>query len=279
MLVLTLATLFSLPTLSQEIIFLKGKAVVSNDDGKTTLKKGDIIEDGSEIITSKDSLLVLQYPSGSTLRLEEESGLKIKLPIEEEGEKLNRIRFIKGIFTMEFKRSLENEALLVKKGSYALGVRGTRFLIAQEEEDIYTSVEEGSVSVIQTKDSDEEVVNAGETLVFEEGKRLTRPGKFNWSQKLNWALAANFAASGFRNKEIKGQRLKEVKKKIGNLRKRKPKGLNPKMKMHVEKFNRVAKKIKAKVKQEIKKGNVDGQKVQKFRNKLRKRGILRRRRN
>lgn len=267
--IIFLSLIFSLSNaFGQSVYYLSGTASQEENGTVNKLKKGDPIKVGSLLKVSKDSLLIISFESGSKLKLEENSEIKIKKTIEEAGEKLSRIKYVRGVLIMEFVRSSEKETLLIKKNEFAVGVRGTKFLIGEDGEDIYTSVEEGQVSVIQTKDQDEELVSAGESLVFEKGKRLTKADKFEWSRGLNWSLKRKALQSGFRNESFRKKRREEIKKKIKSLRKRKKRPLTPVMKGRVKRFNLL--RFKAK---KIKKN-----KVQEFRKRLKNRKLIRRRR-
>jgi hypothetical protein len=265
------AALF-LNSYAQELTYLEGSVSLSNSkNGKfKKLTKGDKVPFGSFLKTDQVSFAIITFPGGSTLKLDPESLVEIKEVKAEEDKKTTNIFYlIKGAIISKFIKSADKE-LVVESEHIALAVRGTEFFFGEEDNQFYAAVNEGEVAVIKKDDYDHESLEAGKSLVIENKKALTLPAAYLWAKKLSWGKGKLKTKSGFRSKEIRGLRKKEVRERLKQLRKRKRKVFKGKLKGRL-------KKVLDKKKSAIK--NKRPRKVQKFKQRLRKRKILRRRRN
>lgn len=290
--------------LGQEVIYQKGKVEISeNSNGPYRPLEGNKISYDSYVQTGEDGLVVFSFPEGSKLKID--PGSKIQIGEREshtnsgtsEASTWN-LRALKGALTVDFKKANENEDLFVESDSFAVGVIGTTFLVGKEEnEDWHVAVNKGKVAVFNKGTYDYEDVSANESILVEKGKELTKPEGNNWQKSLNWVIAKGAISSGFRKKQVSELRRSEIKKKIKQLRQRRKKVLQGRLKENLQRFKKrkELRKLKRKEqgnknpkkrtqrqverkKKSAKRNSVKKNTPQKFREKMRKRGAIRRRR-
>lgn len=269
---LSLFFLLSNLSFSQTVIYTKGLSLIETEGFKKEIQKGDILSYGGTIITEKDSLLLISFPSGSKLKIDPDSKITLKEPIIEEGIKQNNFELLRGSLMMNFIREKSSDELIIERNNIALAVRGTTFFIGEDEQDIVASVEKGTISLIDKNTLDYESVSKGESIIIEREKNFTRPTPQKWSKDLNWTLdEKKTERSGFKVNQFRQRRRSEIKKRIGELRKRTRKQFKGLIRgrlkerirnNHIKKNNQKSKK----------------QRVQNFKKKMMKRKILRRNR-
>lgn len=285
------------PTSAQTLFYLKGTVTLipmvdGEEQASKTLKKGAILPYGSRIKTGTDSLAVLSFPEGSKLKIDPDTLVQILEPKkEDDGSSSKTLQLIRGGILMEFVRSHPEDTIIVERDFVSLAVRGTKFFMGEEGNDLFASVEKGKVAIVNNNDLDYEDINAGESIVVESGKTLTAPTQYNWSQGINWRLGNKARQSGFFEGENRRARIKEVKQRISKLRGRKKKALKGRFQKRMKRFMKRRgqrqeriKELRQKRKKRLQKlkkksSGQKKQRVQKFKDKLRKRKALRRRRN
>jgi hypothetical protein len=282
---------------SQEVVFVKGTVKVSPKEGDSFVKVsiGQALALGSFIKTEANSLVIVSFPSGSTLKIDPESEVEIsELKKEKEDQNDTSVfRLIKGAIVTKFIKGQDKE-LIVENEHVALAVRGTEFFFGEDENEAYAAVNSGEIAVIKKGDFDYEPVKAGNALVIENKKELTKAESFEWAKKLNWGSKVKGVgeSSGFKNSNLRKLRRTEVAQKIRRIRQRKKKVFKGKLKGNLQRAikrrtslrkglkNRdQVQKNRPKQKVQNLKKRQPKQKVQEFKKRMNKRGVLRRRRN
>lgn len=270
---------------SQEVVFVKGTVKASPKEGGSfhQVSVGQAILLGSFIKTEANSLVIVSFPSGSTLKIDPESEVEISELKKEKKDQTDTsvFRLIKGAIVTKFIKG-QGKELIVENEYVALAVRGTEFFFGEDENEAYAAVNSGEIAVIKKGDFDYEPVKAGNALVIENKKELTKAESFEWAKKLNWASKVKGVAekSGFRNSNLRKLRRAEVAQKIKRIRQRKKKIFKGKLKGNLQRSikRRASLRKGLKNRKQIQKSRPK-QKVQEFKKRMKKRGVLRRRRN
>ncbi len=208
---------------AQEVIHQKGRVEVAVG-GSSTFKKleGKAISYNSKIRTGADGLAIVSFPEGSKLRVDPNSEIEIgqreSVP-KSSGNKESTwsLKIQKGALTVDFKKWSDGETLLVKSKHFSVGVRGTEFLIAKEEdkeegeEQWLVALNEGEVTVFNPESLDHENLRPGEGLVVEKGGLLTAAIAYSWIKNINWNLSKKIVDSGFHRPKVREKRRSEVK--------------------------------------------------------------------
>ena len=211
-------------------IYVRGAVTYIHHEVEGLLQQGQKVEAGDEIITGKSDLVILSYVNNSKIKIDPGSHIIVEdLEPAETGQRLSL--FVKlGSLMIQFFNPKKNNQLQVRTKNASLGVRGTKFLLGIDETDqnVHVSVDEGSVAMMSTEDDDHEIIGAGESLVMEEGRRLTKPYASQWIRKMNWTM--NNDVSGFKNREIRAQRRDEFLKRRPQLLNRRVQKIEPLLK-------------------------------------------------
>ena len=144
----------------------------------------DLFE-GDEVRTEADGLAVVELENGRTLKLRENSVIRL-----ENLSTNTRLELKKGgVFTKV--DHLLTGKFEIRAESVVAGVRGTQFFltygkVVQESPDIWLCVNEGSVAVGVPEKGTEAIVNKGEGINVIGGKELTDPEVYEWTKDLNW---------------------------------------------------------------------------------------------
>lgn len=280
-----------IPLYGQELSFVKGSVFFSSDEGKSfrSVKKGGSVAYGSFIRTGEDSLAVLTFPEGSTLKIDPSSEIEIRKVVNEADKKTTNIyHLIKGAIISKF-MGAEDRELVVESEHIALAVRGTEFFFGEDDEDYFAAVNSGEVAVVKKGDYDYESLSAGNGLVVENKKGLTKPARYEWANQLSWFNQKEGLKkrSGFKTNKLRVLRRKELRKRLKKLRDRKKKVLSGKFKGRLQsalKNRRLNKKRLNKDKRQLKRTKQRNEvrsgrgKVERFKNRMRNRGVLPRRR-
>lgn len=167
-----------------KILLVKGKVEIN---GKP-VKKGQSFSKGEVIKTHHNALVILKFDSGSTIKLNEDS--KLKVVIDKPGEKKSAFSLLEG--SSFFKKHFKGEGRLsVKASKVSMGVRGTEFFVSfgsQKKEDVYMCVREGLVAIKGERQKKITLVKAGEGVVVPDGKESSKPKPLPWTKNLNWDL-------------------------------------------------------------------------------------------
>jgi len=188
---LIIISLFTFTILASDgvVLFVKGGASI----GKVALKKGSEVSFNSTITTDKNSLIVIKFTDGTTIKVNGDS--EVFLKSFSNGASGTEISVRKGSsFFNYIKRKIVKDSipLRVTTRTASMGVRGTTFFVAVNEiknnTDTWMCVKEGivsstSLSTKQTKD-----VKAGEGIKISSNDRLTAPRFLPWTKALNWKL-------------------------------------------------------------------------------------------
>lgn len=232
-LVFTFLLFFSGQAFAEEIataIYVRGAVTFIHHEVEGLLQQGQKVEAGDEIITGKKDLVILSYVNDSKIKIDPGSHVIIEdLEPAETGQRLTL--FVKlGSLMIQFFNPKKNNELQVRTSNASLGVRGTKFLLGLDEADknLHVSVDEGSVTLMSTENDDHEMVSAGESMVMEEGRRLTKPFASQWIRKMNWSMNNN--DSGFSQREVRAERTKEFLKRRPQLVKRQVQKIEPLLK-------------------------------------------------
>lgn len=211
-------------------IYVRGTVKFIHEEVEGLLLQGQSVVAGDEIITGNNDLVILSYVNNSKIKIDPSSHIIIEeLEPEQTGQKLTL--FVKlGHLMIQFFNPKKDSQLQVRAKNAALGVRGTRFSLGLDETEghVHVAVDEGSVAVMSTEDDDHELVENGQHLVMEEGRRLTKPYAAQWIRKLDWGMGNN--ESGFRNHELRALRVKEFLARRPQLVQRRAKIIAPLLK-------------------------------------------------
>lgn len=266
--------LTSISIFSQEIVFVKGSVQVadSKEGQYTAVSKGKTLDAAIFLKTGSDSLAIVSFPSGSTLKVDPDTIVEINELDNEEAESSSTSIFhlIKGAILTKFTKG-KGRDLIVENEHVALAVRGTEFFFGEDEGQAYAAVRSGEIAVIRKGDYDYESLKAGKALIIENKKELTKPDNFDWARNLNWdtsGVSVN-SRSGFKSEKLRKLRREEFGNRIKKLRKRRKNIFKGQFR------ERIRKAKKRKEKRIEKKAN----RVQKFKNRMKKRRVLRPRRN
>lgn len=307
--VIFIFSLLALSVQSQEIVFSKGvvKVAPSSSDVFVSFEKGKI-QYGNVVRTGEDGLAIVSFPEGSKLKIDPNSEVEIgpreKADASSDIDASWNLKVLKGALTIDFIKKSEGEKLYVESDQFAVGVRGTRFLVAKEtSNDWHVAVNEGQVTAFNKESYDYEDIKSGQGLVLEKGSNLTKPANFEWTKKLDWDVSPKGRASKFFSKELRSKRRSEVKSRLKKLRQRKKKLLQGKLRKTLKErmkkrglkrkgSNKERNTLRNRLKNRKSQGsnerkNKKDKKLrrqkkstpQNFRDRMRKRKVLRRRRN
>lgn len=184
--------LFTLVLLTPNIL-AKGTIVHARGDVKVDGKKaekGTYIPLKSRIETGANSLAVISFEGGSTVKLNEQS--RLYLTKDDASKKKTNLALLKGSsFFKKLVKTKNNGGLFVKARNVSMGVRGTQFFVGygkKKEEDVYMCVNEGKVVIKGEDQKKATLVKAGEGVVVAGGKKSSTPKPLPWTKNLNWNL-------------------------------------------------------------------------------------------
>lgn len=241
--------LSSWPVMAKKLaafVYIKNDVKVFNTHGELVdaekameLIVGDVIHVGEE------SLAIVKIKGNSAIKLEENSELEIEELPNEENENATLFNLVKGaVMAKVQKKKDKSKSFEIRKGEVSFGVRGTKFLLGQDEEsgELWNIVNEGSVEVVNFKEDDHELVGQGNGLVLTKDQKISKPSSFGWSKELNWEMDGKKSKrANFR--KLRKSRREEWKKKRGKLLKRARKRIKNK-KERLKKFINKRKRAK-----------------------------------
>lgn len=197
--------------------FVKGKAYKRDVDEKTVgLKKGSKVVETDTIITESKSLVILRVKGHSTIKIEANTEVEIsELPYfyekSKEVERPASLILHYGSMLFDVKKKSDNEVLKVKTKNTVMGVRGTKFLVSQDE-NLLLSVKSGLVEIDNAKSGQTDFVDGGESIVLEKNKTFTKRQKYKFQDDINWNLDES-KKSSLNAKFKKSYREEFIKKK------------------------------------------------------------------
>ncbi len=165
------------------ILVAKGEAILNNQ----TLKKSDIVKQGDIIKTGKSSLVLIKFDTGATIKVNQNSELKIS--IYRPKSKQTLVSLIKG--SSFFKKDPKvNGKLNVKTRLATMAVRGTQFFVSYGKDlkdDVFMCVNKGSV-LVSSDNKKGTIVKEGEGVNISSKRQVSRPRFLPWTKDLNWNL-------------------------------------------------------------------------------------------
>ncbi len=177
-----------------KIVFNKGDNYKFNASGlKTDLKKGSLINEGDTIFIASDGLALLKIPGHSHMKLDAGTELSVdQLPeyLDKSSEVVEPaiLQQIKGAILIEMEKPSDSETLLLRSKSATLGVRGTKFLVAAED-DVTVLVNEGLVE-IKNESGQADFMTQNESMVVENGRNFTARQKIENLKTINWDVTS-----------------------------------------------------------------------------------------
>jgi len=169
-----------------QIIYLKGNATINENKAQ----KSATVNLGDTLRTNEQSILIVKLDTGTTLKINENSELKVT----ELNLKANKtlIHLIKG--SSFFKKDPNQLGKLnITTNVASLGVRGTEFFVSyglEKADHVFMCVKTGSVYVSSKseQEKDGKIVNAGEGVQVSSLSKISDPRFLPWTKNLNWNL-------------------------------------------------------------------------------------------
>ena len=142
-------------------------------------------------IPKKNSFLILKIGEHSKHKIDPETIVQIEsLPYKFEGgeeiEQPAQIYLEVGTIMSEIFEKSDNESAIVRTNSTSMGVRGTKFLVNQNDSDVLLSVEEGVVEIKNNNQAD--IVEANQSVVVENDKVFTAVRPYKFQKQINWSF-------------------------------------------------------------------------------------------
>lgn len=123
-----------------------------------------------EIITKEKSSLDILLFDGSIIRVYQKTRLTVKsLLATSDDTEDSQLKLTSGKIFVKSTKLPKNRNIRVETATTVAGVRGTEFLVVQEEEDSRIIVGEGMVEAEKTDGTEKTNVNPGQTVAYEEG--------------------------------------------------------------------------------------------------------------
>ena len=188
-----LLSLFLFISFLPNAVMASGKVLVKKGDVKidnSPVTRKTIFKNGETITVGKNSLAIVRFESGNTLKINEETSLRLETDKNDKS-KESVFRLLKG--SSFFSKNKSNKGqMTVKARGVSMGVRGTVFFVSygkKKPEDVYMCVNKGVVAVKSDKDSKEVLVKEGQGVVIAKGKETSNPKFLPWTKNLNWKLS------------------------------------------------------------------------------------------
>ncbi len=160
----------------------------SNPDNLRSAKLYSILCVNDHVLTGEESLAWITFADNSTITMKEESEIVISSPPKE----ISRLEVLKGRLFMNIKKVLAGESIEVKGNWATCGIKGTTFIL--EENDTNTTIKliEGVVDFTSNVTGEKKTIVGGETLSAT-STGLSEEKAFNISdEKKNWVEVENF---------------------------------------------------------------------------------------
>ncbi len=206
--------------------YVKPPVTIISPDGQEEVANKDSVADvGDSIKVGEGGLAIIELEDRSSLKIEAGSVLALQELVKEEGPdeyvgSSSVILSLGSMFIEVVKKFGEAPNLNVKNNrSVALGIRGTELFAGVDGDngDFYTSVKSGEVEVYDVEKDDSDSVKAGESMVVEQGRTITRATNFEWGKRLRWDSGEE---SGSNFPQWKRQARQEFLGQAGTLRNR-----------------------------------------------------------
>lgn len=177
--------------------FSNGDVSLKSAKGKAIkIKKGFVIPNGSTILTGKKAIALIEIKSNKAVKMikvDQLSELRITNIKDQKG-KTNLDLNLGAVFVKYLKKTAGAEELLdIRSRSVVMGVRGTEFFVvrpanAKQAKDVWMCVNEGIVEVKNIDGTNKQLVKKGQGIHVKDGKKITPPKSYPWTQKLNWNM-------------------------------------------------------------------------------------------
>ncbi len=174
------------------VSFFIGKVEVKKNKIWSKAKVGQPLYANNQIRTSKNSLALITFKKGSTLKMRQNSSLILNQIGTATNESVS-LNLLKGsVFSKILKRN-SGEIYHIKTGTVVVAVRGTDFFVAQEQikpgrKDLWVCVNEGSINITETSNKKSVIVPQGKGVLIKAGQHITAPKVYRWTQELNWSM-------------------------------------------------------------------------------------------
>ncbi len=158
------------------INFMAGSVKIEFDGSSSMARVGDKIKQGMKIQTEKKSFVEIYFDTYA-VKILENSSVEISRLVTRLKDKTDETEFYveEGkLFSRVSKKLMKDEQYRVKTPTTVAGVRGTDFMVSEEEGKAKVACLEGLVDVLnRTTGADETVdINGGQEVVIEEGKEM-----------------------------------------------------------------------------------------------------------
>ena len=177
------------------ITYLKGKALIIENDKNITAKKGMSIEVNNTIITFKHSKVKIVFKDKTKISLGQNTKFIIKEYQFDENSKKAKFKFVKGVFrsiTGQIGKMAPKRFKLITKNA-SIGIRGTIVIGKIMNEKSLIACEQGAISITSLTTGQTIFLNAGEgvfitsstfSAIFNAAKFIKNVlGLFNTSNK------------------------------------------------------------------------------------------------
>ena len=171
--------------LSGQLTYTEGDVSIRSAGVAHPASIGDALGAGDVIVTSAQSLAVIDLANGTTLKLRE----KTTLAIDSIGDQTSVNLTAGGVFTTIVGKLTGRFS--VRTQSALAGVRGTEFFIAygrtiDAQPDVWLCVNSGIVDVSIPDTGQDVQVKAGLGINIVGGTKITTPRRYPWTRHLNW---------------------------------------------------------------------------------------------
>jgi hypothetical protein len=171
--------------LSGQVTYTEGDVSIRSSSGVHPAQIGDALGTGDVIVTSAQSLAVIDLANGTTLKLRE----KTTLAIDSIGDQTTVNLTSGGVFTTIVGKLTGRFS--VRTQSAVAGVRGTEFFVAygrtiDAQPDVWLCVNSGIVDVAIPDTGQDVQVKAGLGINIVGGTKITTPRRYPWTRHLNW---------------------------------------------------------------------------------------------
>lgn len=141
--IVLLVGLLSFSLMAKDIKVMKLKGKVSYDGEE--IKEGDLLDSGAYLEVGKKSFAFIKFDNGNQVLLKD-GKLKLENKVRKEKGDKTILSLVRGmIFSYKPKKS--KHRLFIKTKTAAMGVRGTKFFVQEDEKETYLCVCTGQVSV------------------------------------------------------------------------------------------------------------------------------------
>ncbi len=130
------------------VIFLSGDVEVLNNDDWYPLYIGDFVEVGNTVKVYENSFCELQFGDIAVVKIQESTELVMDSVFFEPGQTNITLNIITGSLLCKVDKLFGNEQFNVKTNSSVCGVRGTEFLVKEDQSGTVLAVREGKVAIL-----------------------------------------------------------------------------------------------------------------------------------